>query len=31
MGFIDMRQWMSRPESEGEMRRIKAEVDWDRA
>src|SRR5207344_747668 len=30
MGFMDMRQWMSLLEKEGELRRITAEVDWDR-
>jgi UbiD family decarboxylase len=30
MGFVDMRQWMGRLEKEGELRRITAEVDWDR-
>jgi len=30
MGFLDMRQWMASLEQQGELRRIKAEVDWDR-
>src|SRR6201998_205750 len=30
MGFLDMRQWMAQLEQHGELRRIKAEVDWDR-
>ena len=30
MGFMDMRQWLARLEQEGELRRITAEVDWDR-
>ena len=30
MGFLDLRQWMSLLEQQGELRRIKAEVDWDR-
>ena len=30
MGFMDMRQWMGLLEKEGELRRINAEVDWDR-
>jgi len=30
MGFLDMREWMTRLEKEGELRRITAEVDWDR-
>ena len=30
MGFMDMREWMARLEKEGELRRITAEVDWDR-
>jgi 4-hydroxy-3-polyprenylbenzoate decarboxylase len=30
MGFMDMRQWMARLDQEGELRRIAAEVDWDR-
>ncbi|HSE93276.1 MAG TPA: UbiD family decarboxylase, partial [Methylomirabilota bacterium] len=30
MGFMDMRQWMGLLEKEGELRRITAEVDWDR-
>ena len=30
MGFMDMRQWITRLEKEGELRRITAEVDWDR-
>src|SRR6202789_1315592 len=30
MGFLDMRQWMANLEQQGELRRIKAEVDWDR-
>src|SRR6202166_2051376 len=29
MGFLDMRQWMAQLEQHGELRRIKAEVDWD--
>lgn len=30
MGFMDMRQWMTLLEKEGELRRVTAEVDWDR-
>ena len=30
MGFMDMREWMARLEKEGELRRITAEVDWNR-
>ncbi|MBI4253679.1 MAG: UbiD family decarboxylase [Candidatus Rokubacteria bacterium] len=30
MGFMDVRQWLGLLEREGELRRIKAEVDWDR-
>ena len=30
MGFLDMRQWMASLEQQGELKRIKAEVDWDR-
>ena len=30
MGFIDMREWMRLLDKEGELRRITAEVDWDR-
>src|SRR6516164_10909365 len=30
MGFMDLRQWMALLEKEGELRRITAEVDWDR-
>src|SRR5262249_40338556 len=30
MGFIDMREWMSLLEKAGELRRVTAEVDWDR-
>src|SRR5579864_1400923 len=30
MGFLDMRQWLAQLEQHGELRRIKAEVDWDR-
>ena len=30
MGFMDMREWMRRLDKEGELRRITAEVDWDR-
>ena len=30
MGFLDMRQWMANLEQQGELRRITAEVDWDR-
>src|ERR1700726_684602 len=30
MGFMDMRQWMAQLEQHGELRRITAEVDWDR-
>jgi 4-hydroxy-3-polyprenylbenzoate decarboxylase len=30
MGFMDMRQWITRLEKERELRRITAEVDWDR-
>ncbi|MBI3635340.1 MAG: UbiD family decarboxylase, partial [Candidatus Rokubacteria bacterium] len=30
MGFMDMRQWMTRLEKDGELRRVTAGVDWDR-
>src|SRR6266702_5416910 len=30
MGFMDLRQWIALLEKEGELRRITAEVDWDR-
>ena len=30
MGCLDLRQWMNLLEQQGELRRIKAEVDWDR-
>jgi len=30
MGFMDMRQWMQLLEKEGELKRIDAEVHWDR-
>src|SRR5262245_4089527 len=30
MAFMDLRQWMALLEREGELRRVKAEVDWDR-
>ena len=30
MGFMDMRHWMAFLEKEGELRRITAEVDWNR-
>jgi UbiD family decarboxylase len=30
MGFLDQRQWIVNLEQQGELRRIKAEVDWDR-
>jgi len=30
MGFMDMRDWMTLLEKQGELRRITAEVDWDR-
>jgi 3-octaprenyl-4-hydroxybenzoate carboxy-lyase len=30
MGFLDQRQWMASLEQQGELRRITAEVDWDR-
>ena len=30
MSFMDMRQWLMCLENEGELRRITAEVDWDR-
>lgn len=30
MSFMDMRQWLALLEHHGELRRIKAEVDWDR-
>ena len=30
MGFMDMRQWITLLEKERELRRITAEVDWDR-
>ena len=30
MSFVDMREWIARLDKEGELRRITAEVDWDR-
>ena len=30
MGFMDLREWIALLEKEGELRRITAEVDWDR-
>src|SRR5207249_9989389 len=30
MSFVDMREWITRLDTEGELRRIKAEVDWNR-
>jgi UbiD family decarboxylase len=30
MGFIDLREWIGRLEKDGELRRVRAEVDWDR-
>ena len=30
MGFSDLRTWLERFEAEGELKRIKAEVNWDR-
>ena len=30
MSFMDLRQWIGLLEKEGELRRITAEVDWDR-
>jgi UbiD family decarboxylase len=30
MGFLDTRQWIANLEQQGELRRITAEVDWDR-
>src|SRR6266851_6615481 len=30
MSFMDMREWIALLEKEGELRRITAEVDWDR-
>src|SRR2546422_11089215 len=30
MSFVDMREWITRLDTEGELRRIKAEVNWDR-
>src|SRR5262249_46827362 len=30
MGFLDLRQFVTRLDKEGELRRITAEVDWDR-
>ena len=30
MGFLDLRQWVANLEQQGELRRITAEVDWDR-
>jgi 4-hydroxy-3-polyprenylbenzoate decarboxylase len=30
MGFMDMREWIERLDKEGELRRVTAEVDWDR-
>src|SRR5438105_9665565 len=30
MSFVDMREWITRLDTEGELRRVTAEVDWDR-
>jgi UbiD family decarboxylase len=30
MSFVDMREWIARLDKEGELRRITAEVSWDR-
>ncbi len=30
MGFADLRTWLDRFEAAGELKRIKAEVNWDR-
>jgi UbiD family decarboxylase len=30
MSFVDMREWIARLDKEGELRRVTAEVDWDR-
>jgi UbiD family decarboxylase len=30
MGFMDLREWIRRLDKEGEVRRVTAEVDWDR-
>lgn len=30
MGFKDLREWLNKLESEGELKRIKAQVDWDK-
>src|SRR5262249_57078124 len=30
MGFMDLREWLALTEKHGELRRIKAAVDWDR-
>ena len=30
MAFMDLREWMALLEKEGELRRVRAEVDWDR-
>jgi len=30
MGFIDLREWITRLDKDGEVRRVTAEVDWDR-
>jgi 4-hydroxy-3-polyprenylbenzoate decarboxylase len=30
MSFLDLREWIVRLDKEGELRRITAEVDWDR-
>ena len=30
MGFMDLREWIAALEKDGELRRIRAEVDWDR-
>src|ERR1700744_6318822 len=30
MGFMDMRKWIALREQQGELRRITAEVDWNR-
>ena len=29
-GFMDLRDWIARLEKENELRRVRAEVDWDR-
>ena len=30
MAFTDLREWLGRLDKDGELRRITAEVDWDR-